>query len=93
MWNITGYDLSCVTTGDLENEIQRRKKIFSLSNIPEARGDFSIASLKKRCQEYMEAIALGLNGEAERLEKSIHEEAIEMFFGSDVWEWVRERSE
>jgi hypothetical protein len=80
----------------LEAEVERRKAKKRLDEIPKVQplrmvDPDNLKPLQDLCQSYIDQLAEPEPYCDEKLEHYIFEAAIALFFGKDVWTWVKKR--
>jgi chorismate mutase len=85
--------LNQISTEQLVQELKRReKKAKELAKpkmlaVPARNPEY----LEKVCQEYIDFIASDEYHEDNDYKNYIYENAIEMLFGSEIWEWINSK--
>jgi hypothetical protein len=79
-------DFAEVSTEELQEELDRRNKPKTLTGV---NGD-KLQKLKTECEKYIERIAQGYS-DLDDEEHYIFETALELFYGSNIWDWVNNK--
>jgi hypothetical protein len=78
----------------LEAEVERRKKQKFEDEIPKPRSEINAQTLQPvadLCQSYIDQLAQVEPYADDKLRQFVFEAAMEVFFGKEVWVWVKKR--